>query len=216
MAPLASIVSGPTLSLDDLTPRQIVAELDKYVVGQHAAKRAVAIALRNRWRRQQLDPEMAEEVLPKNILMIGPTGVGKTEIARRLARLAKAPFLQGRGEQVHRGRLRRPRCGVHGARPRGGGGRDGTRGNPSVCLRQGRRASRGPPPAAARTAAGTRHRQSRMRPILRPHERNSETSCGRESSTTARSKSRSRTLRCPASRCSLRRVSRKWESISRR
>ena len=92
MAPLASIVSGPTLSLEDLTPRQIVAELDKYVVGQHDAKRAVAIALRNRWRRQQLDPEMAEEVLPKNILMIGPTGVGKTEIARRLARLAKAPF----------------------------------------------------------------------------------------------------------------------------
>jgi ATP-dependent HslUV protease ATP-binding subunit HslU len=92
VAPLASIVSGPPLNLEDLTPRQIVAELDKYVVGQHDAKRAVAIALRNRWRRQQLDPEMAEEVLPKNILMIGPTGVGKTEIARRLARLAKAPF----------------------------------------------------------------------------------------------------------------------------
>ncbi len=82
-----------TLSdLDDLTPRQIVAELDKYIVGQHPAKRAVAIALRNRWRRRQLDPELAEEVLPKNILMIGPTGVGKTEIARRLARLARAPF----------------------------------------------------------------------------------------------------------------------------
>ena len=80
------------LLLDDLTPRQIVAELDKFVIGQHDAKRAVAIALRNRWRRQQLDPALAEEVLPKNILMIGPTGVGKTEIARRLARLAKAPF----------------------------------------------------------------------------------------------------------------------------
>ena len=80
------------LLLDDLTPRQIVAELDKFVIGQQDAKRAVAIALRNRWRRQQLDPALAEEVLPKNILMIGPTGVGKTEIARRLARLAKAPF----------------------------------------------------------------------------------------------------------------------------
>jgi len=77
-----------------LTPRQIVAELDKYVVGQHNAKRAVAIALRNRTRRQQLAPEMAEEVAPKNILMIGPTGVGKTEIARRLARLTQSPFVK--------------------------------------------------------------------------------------------------------------------------
>src|ERR687898_2599564 len=82
------------VSADALTPRQIVAELDKYVVGQHNAKRAVAIALRNRTRRQKLAPELAEEVAPKNILMIGPTGVGKTEIARRLARLANAPFLK--------------------------------------------------------------------------------------------------------------------------
>ena len=81
-------------SADTLTPRQIVAELDKYVVGQAAAKRAVAIALRNRMRRQKLPPELAEEVAPKNILMIGPTGVGKTEIARRLARLAQSPFLK--------------------------------------------------------------------------------------------------------------------------
>src|SRR6478672_6736360 len=79
---------------DALTPRDIVAELDKYVVGQKQAKRAVAIALRNRWRRQQLPPELAEDIAPKNILMIGPTGVGKTEIARRLARLARAPFLK--------------------------------------------------------------------------------------------------------------------------
>src|SRR6202040_2283214 len=74
-------------SFDELTPREIVVELDKYIVGQAAAKRAVAVALRNRVRRQKLTPEMAEDVLPKNILMIGPTGVGKTEIARRLARL---------------------------------------------------------------------------------------------------------------------------------
>ena len=76
------------------TPREIVAELDKFVIGQKRAKKAVAIALRNRWRRQRLSPEMAREILPKNILMIGPTGVGKTEIARRLARLADAPFLK--------------------------------------------------------------------------------------------------------------------------
>jgi ATP-dependent HslUV protease ATP-binding subunit HslU len=83
-----------TSSIQSMTPRQIVAELDKYVVGQHQAKRAVAIALRNRMRRQKLPAEMAEEVAPKNILMIGPTGVGKTEIARRLAKLAQSPFLK--------------------------------------------------------------------------------------------------------------------------
>jgi ATP-dependent HslUV protease ATP-binding subunit HslU len=83
-----------SLAIENMTPRQIVAELDKYVVGQRMAKRAVAIALRNRWRRQQLPPELAEDIAPKNILMIGPTGVGKTEIARRLARLARAPFLK--------------------------------------------------------------------------------------------------------------------------
>lgn len=78
----------------ELTPKEIVRELDRYIIGQEKAKKAVAIALRNRWRRQQLPPELKEEVLPKNILMIGPTGVGKTEIARRLARLAKAPFVK--------------------------------------------------------------------------------------------------------------------------
>jgi ATP-dependent HslUV protease ATP-binding subunit HslU len=80
--------------LDELTPRQIVAELDKYIVGQHKAKRAVAIALRNRWRRQKVDDDLREEIMPNNIILIGPTGVGKTEIARRLARLAGAPFVK--------------------------------------------------------------------------------------------------------------------------
>ncbi len=86
--------AAPEPSFDELTPREIVIELDKYIVGQAAAKRAVAVALRNRVRRQKLTPEMAEDVLPKNILMIGPTGVGKTEIARRLARLAGCPFVK--------------------------------------------------------------------------------------------------------------------------
>src|SRR5205807_2047396 len=81
-------------TIQAFTPVQIVAELDKYVVGQTQAKRAVAIALRNRMRRQKLPAEMAEEIAPKNILMIGPTGVGKTEIARRLAKLAQSPFLK--------------------------------------------------------------------------------------------------------------------------
>ena len=79
---------------DTLTPRQIVKELDKYIIGQHKAKRAVSIALRNRWRRQRLSEELRDEVMPKNIIMIGPTGVGKTEIARRLAKLVQAPFLK--------------------------------------------------------------------------------------------------------------------------
>jgi ATP-dependent HslUV protease ATP-binding subunit HslU len=96
-APTASTTASPAraaVAMENLTPRQIVHELDKHVVGQKAAKRAVAIALRNRWRRQQLEASLAEEIVPKNILMIGPTGVGKTEIARRLAKLVNAPFLK--------------------------------------------------------------------------------------------------------------------------
>src|SRR5436189_1604326 len=91
---LPSIAEEEQITLDELTPREIVAELDKYVIGQKDAKRAVAIALRNRMRRQKLPSDMAEEVIPKNIIMIGPTGVGKTEIARRLAKLANSPFLK--------------------------------------------------------------------------------------------------------------------------
>src|SRR5262249_13416699 len=86
--------TGRTRSMSVMTPREIVHELDRHIVGQHAAKRAVATALRNRWRRMQLDESLRDEVTPKNILMIGPTGVGKTEIARRLARLAGAPFIK--------------------------------------------------------------------------------------------------------------------------
>src|SRR5512142_2820616 len=110
--------------LDELTPREIVRELDKYVIGQQEAKRAVAVALRNRIRRQKLDPDMAEEVAPKNILMIGPTGVGKTEIARRLA------LAQSGSEQVHRGRLCGPRRRIDDPRPGGDLDRDGARGAP--------------------------------------------------------------------------------------
>src|SRR5262249_8225660 len=92
--PVRNPVSTPVLSGKQLTPRAIVEELDRYIVGQKAAKRAVAIALRNRWRRQQVAPELRDEIAPKNIIMIGPTGVGKTEIARRLAKLAAAPVLK--------------------------------------------------------------------------------------------------------------------------
>ena len=90
----ASTALAPIKRAQDLTPRAIVEELDRYIVGQKAAKRAVAVALRNRWRRQQVPPPMRDEIAPKNIMLIGPTGVGKTEIARRLARLAGAPFVK--------------------------------------------------------------------------------------------------------------------------
>ena len=87
------MTSDPT-ARHALTPREVVSELDRYIVGQRDAKRAVAVALRNRWRRQQVPEELRDEIAPKNIIMIGPTGVGKTEIARRLARLSQAPFIK--------------------------------------------------------------------------------------------------------------------------
>ena len=82
------------MKLQPFTPREVVSELDRYIVGQNEAKRAVAVALRNRWRRQQVPEELRDEIAPKNIIMIGPTGVGKTEVARRLAKLAQAPFIK--------------------------------------------------------------------------------------------------------------------------
>ena len=174
--------------MTDFSPREIVSELDRFIIGQDDAKRAVAIALRNRWRRHQLDEKLREEVMPKNILMIGPTGVGKTEISRRLARLAGAPFLKveatkftevgyvGRDvEQIVRdlveiaiGLIReKKRKDVAGARPR-------------------RR--RGP----------RRRRAGRRRPRAPPPRRRSARSCAPASSTTRRSRSR---CRRPAAAC---------------
>ena len=93
------------LLIDQLTPKKIVAELDKYIIGQDKAKRAVAIALRNRWRRQNIEGPLQKEIIPNNIILIGPTGVGKTEIARRLSRLANAPFVKVEASNIHEGRL---------------------------------------------------------------------------------------------------------------
>ena len=102
-------------NIKNMTPKQIVAELDKYIIGQDEAKKYVAIALRNRYRRSRLSEEMREEVSPKNILMMGPTGVGKTEIARRLAKLMDAPFVKVEATKFT---LCGSRCGFHDRRPR--------------------------------------------------------------------------------------------------
>ena len=93
-SPTHNVIVEDGLSMDELTPKQVVRELDRYIIGQDEAKRAVAVALRNRYRRAQLPEEIRDEIVPKNILMVGPTGVGKTEIARRLARLVDAPFVK--------------------------------------------------------------------------------------------------------------------------
>ena len=110
------IESEATPWLEELPPRQIVAELDRFIVGQDAAKKAIAIAIRNRWRRARTPEDIRDEITPNNLILIGPTGVGKTEVARRLARLAGRAVPQGGGLQVHRGGVRRPRRRVDGAR----------------------------------------------------------------------------------------------------
>ena len=133
----------------DLTPRAIVEELDRYIVGQKAAKRAVAIALRNRWRRQQVPPPMRDEIAPKNIMLIGPTGVGKTEIARRLARLAGAPFVKVEASKFTEVGYVGPRRRLDGARP----GRD--RGVDAA-----RRGARARAPARARERRGAAARRA--------------------------------------------------------
>lgn len=107
--------------MEILTPQEIVTELDKYIIGQQEAKKSVAVALRNRYRRSRLPKEQQEEISPKNIIMIGPTGVGKTEIARRLAKLVQAPFDKGGGHQIYRSGLCGPRCGIDGPGESAGG-----------------------------------------------------------------------------------------------
>ena len=143
----------------DLTPRAIVEELDRYIVGQKAAKRAVAVALRNRWRRQQVPPPMRDEIAPKNIMLIGPTGVGKTEIARRLAQAGGGAVRQGRGLEVHRGRLRRPRRRLDGARSGRDRGVDAARGG----ARAGARRARARTPRSACSTCCCRRRRARAR-----------------------------------------------------
>ena len=118
--------------MTNLTPREIVSELDRHIIGQRDAKRAVAVALRDRWRRTQLGADLRDAGYPKNILMIGPTGVGKTEISRRLAKLARAPFLKVEATkftEVRRGEGPRPE-GRRGARDRGAGGKGRARADP--------------------------------------------------------------------------------------
>ena len=134
---------------DTLTPKAIVAALDEHIVGQDDAKRAVAVALRNRWRRQQLSPELRDEVTPKNILMIGPTGCGKTEISAAAGEARRRAVRQGRGDQVHRGRLCRPRRRADRPRPGRGSGAAGARAAPQCGQGRGRGSGDG---AAARCA----------------------------------------------------------------
>ncbi len=179
--PLAPIARPrPTAPMTTFSPREIVSELDRYIVGQNDAKRAVAIALRNRWRRQQLDGPMREEVLPKNILMIGPTGVGKTEISPPPRQARRRAVPQGRGDEVHRGRLCRPRRRADHARPGRGRHRPRARGASARRCRPRRICGRGARARRAGRASGEPADARELPPA----------SCAPASSTTRRSRSR--------------------------
>ena len=202
--------AGDVKAEHDLTPREIVAELDRYIVGQKAAKRAVAVALRNRWRRQQLAPELRDEVAPKNIIMMGPTGVGKTEIARRLARLTGSPFLKVEASKftevgyVGRDVESIVRDLVEAGDP--AGARRAGAGGPGA----GRAGGRGP---AARPAAD---RQLGGRRLARGAPAGAQAAAPRgRCSRTRRWSSRSPSSACRRSRCSRPRASSRWASTSR-
>ena len=218
---------APRRRAQALTPRAIVEELDRYIVGQKAAKRAVAVALRNRWRRQQVPPPMRDEIAPKNIMLIGPTGVGKTEIARRLARARGRAVRQGRGVEVHRGRLRRARRRLDGARSGRDRGVDAARGGARAAAPARARKRRGA--AARRAAAAARpraapdrprqhdqlaatgeRRRSPSRPPTTPRARTCAACCARGSSTRRWSRSTPPTRRRRSSTCSPAPAWRRW------
>ena len=181
--------------MSELTPREIVNELDRYIIGQNAAKRAVAIALRNRWRRMQLEPALRDEVTPKNILMIGPTGVGKTEIARRLAASGERAVHQGRGDQVHRGRLRRQGRRADHPRPRRRRRQDGARAGQDARALAGRGSRRGPHPrcaAAAPPGRRLRRRAAGRRSARRRHAPEAAQAAARRRARRARDRDRNR------------------------
>ena len=208
-----------------LTPAAIVAELDRYIVGQNKAKRAVAVALRNRWRRQQVEGHLRDEIAPKNIIMIGPTGVGQDRDRPAPGQAGRRAVPQGRGVQVHRGRLRRPRRRLHRPRPDGGlgqAGRDeeaqkvrpqGPRGWPrsacsTCCCRRPSTGGRARSPTGRR--GPTRRRQPRGRRRRRHPRKAAQPAQGAASSTTARSRSRSPRTRARSCRSSAAPGSRRW------
>ena len=187
-----------------MTPQEIVHELNKHIVGQMKAKRAVAIALRNRWRRQQVADPLRQEITPKNILMIGPTGRGQDRDRAAPGQARRRALREGRGDQVHRGRLRRPRRGHHHPRPGGDGHQaepragdpqgDGARAGRRRGARARRAAAAGPRVRACRTSRARRRT---------PRARSSARSCAKASWTTRTSRSR------------WRRCSRRWRSSPR-